>query len=365
MKQYKSIEETIAEVRKKDKKYNYITLIVILLMISVIAFIIIYSQDKRHKSNEVRIDSMGLENKEKQELIEKYQFEFIENNRLRAQDSLRTDSITSLVTTLRDELAIIERDLNNESTPRNYRATALANVNLAREKLNRITNNVTDNTIVRYYKRKADGSRIERLIQDMKNPSFNLNLLKVTNDNGRYKVNTIWYGADVNKDEVYQLVDHLLKIGVRIKNIKEFDNPSTKVWKSEAIEIGYEGVVVTTKSVTQRDLLKYKSENNNNKFNVRFYSYKPDEKKKRYLALFIKKYNYNLKMYPDWKKKPSFFSSSPTIFYYSEKSKAAAEKLKNTLNKTNLGIKFKTKLGNGYGISKSELGNTFIVHYMQ
>lgn len=365
MKPGKTIEATIAEVRRKDKRYNYIILIVVLLMISVIASLIIYSQDKKNKANEIRIGSLDEQNRVNQELIEKYQFEFIENERLRRNDSLRTDSITTLVKTLRKELAIIERDLNNKNTPRSDRATALANVNFAQEKLNRITNNVTDNTIVRYYKRKADGSRIERLIQGMKNPSFNLNLLKVTNDNGRYKVNTIWYGADVNEDEVYELVDHLLKIGVRIKNIKEFDNPKTKGWKSEAIEIGYEGVPATTKSVTQRDLLKYKSGNNNNKFNVRFYSYNPDEKKKRYLALFIKKYNYNLKMYPDWKKKPSFFSDSPTIFYYSDKSRAAAEKLKNTLNKTSLGIKFKTQRGNGYGISKSELDNTFIVHYMQ
>lgn len=365
MRPKKTIEATIAEVRRKDKRYNYIILIVVLLMISVIAAIIIYSQDKRNKANEMRIYSLDAENTQNQELIEKYQFELIENKRLREKDSLRTDSITSLVTTLRKELAVIERDLNNRNTPRSDRATALANVNLAQDKLNRITNNISDHTIVRYYKRKADGSRIERLIQGMKNPRFNLNIKQVANDNGNRKVNTIWYGAVVNKDEVFQLVDHLIGIGVHIKNVKEFDNPKTKDWKSEAIEIGYERVATTTKDVTQNDLLKYKSGNNNNKFNVRFYSYNPDEKKKRYLALFIKKYNYNLKIYPDWKKKPSFFSDSPTIFYYSNKSRAEAEKLKNTLNKTNLGIKFETQRGSGYGISKSELDNTFIVHYIQ
>ncbi|QHI34676.1 hypothetical protein IMCC3317_00190 [Kordia antarctica] len=365
MKQYKSIEETIADVRKKDKKYNYIILIVVLLMISVIASLIIYAQDKKNKANKTRIEFLADENEVNQELIEKYQFEFIENERLRRNDSLRTDSIATLVKTLRKELAHIERDLNNKNIPRTDRATALTSVNLAQDKLNRITNNITDNTIVRYYKRKADGSRIEHLIQGMKNPSFNLNLMQVVNDNGRNRVNTIWYGADVNKDEVFQLVDHLLKIRVHIKNVKEFDNPSTKGWKSQAIEIGYENVATTTKVVTQSDLLKYKSVNTNDKYNVRFYSFNPDEKAKRSLASFIKKYNYNLKIYPDWKKKPSFFSNSPTIFYYSDKSKIAARELRDKLNKTGLGVKFTTQRGSGYGISKSELDNTFIVHYME
>lgn len=365
MKPQKTIEATIAEVRKKDKKYNYIILIVVLLTISVIASLIIYAQDKKNKVIAQENSTLADVNRANQEIIEKYQFEFIENERLRRNDSLRTDSITTLVKTLRKELAIIERDLNNKNIPRTDRATALTSVNLAQDKLNRITNNISDNTIVRYYKRKADGNSIERLIQGMKNPSFSLNLLQVANDNGRYRVNTIWYGADVNKDEVFQLVDHLLGIGVHIKNVKEFDNPSTKGWKNEAIEIGYENVATTTKDVTQSDILKYKSVNTNDKYTVRFYSYNPDEKKKRYLASFIKKYNYNLKIYPDWKKKPDFFSNSPTIFYYSDKSKTEAEKLKNTLNKANLGIQFETQRGSGYGISKSELDNTLIVHYME
>ena len=230
MKPQKTIEATIAEVRKKDKQYNYIILIVVLLMIAVIASLIIYAQDKKNKANQQEIFSLGEENRINQELIEKYQFEFIENKRLRRNDSLRTDSITTLVKTLRKELAIIERKLNTDITPRPNKAAVLANVNIAQDKLNRITNNISNHTIVRYYKRKADGNRIESLIQRMKNPSFNLNLMQVTNDNGRDKVNTIWYGADVNKDEVYQLVDHLLKIGIRIKNVKEFDNPNTKGW---------------------------------------------------------------------------------------------------------------------------------------
>ncbi|PTX62088.1 hypothetical protein C8N46_103186 [Kordia periserrulae] len=351
MKTYKSIEETIADVRKKDKRYNYVILIVVILMIAVIASLIIYAQDKRNRANE--------------ELIAKYELELIENKRLRMQDSLQTDSITQLVKTLRKELATIERKLDKNEIPEADKMVVLNNVNLAQDKLNRITNNVMDHTIVRYYKRKADGNRIERLIQSMKDPKFNLNLKQVPNDDGRTSVNTVWYGADVEKGEVRELVNALLQIGVNIKNVKEFDNPSTKDWKSEAIEIGYEALPNTTKSVTKADLSRYVTKNTNSNYYVRLYSYNPNAVVKRNLTQYIKKQNYNLKVYPDWEKKPSFFSNSPTIFYYSDKSKAAAEELKNTLNKLNRRLNFTIKRGNGYGIEKRDLDNTFIVHYLQ
>ena len=351
MKQYKSIEETIAEVRKKDKRYNYVILIIVMLMIALIASLIIYAQDKRNRANE--------------ELIAQYELESIENKRLKIQDSLRTDSITQLVKTLRKELATIEQKLETNAIAEDDKKVVLTNVNLAQDKLNRITNNVMDHTIVRYYKRKADGNRIERLIQSMKDPKFNLNLKQVDNDDGRTRVNTVWYGADVDKAEVRELVNALLQIGVTIKNVKEFDNPSTKEWKREAIEIGYEALPNTTKSVTKADMTRYVTSNNNSNYYVRFYSFKPNDAVKRNLTQYIKRQNYNLKIYPDWDEKPSFFANSPTIFYYSDKSKAEAEELKNTLNKVNKRLNFTIQRGNGYGISKRELDNTFIVHYIQ
>ena len=351
MKPQKTIEATIAEVRKKDKQYNYIVLIVILLMIAVIASLIIYSQDRKNKANE--------------EVIQKYKMELIENVRLREQDSLRTDSITSLVTTLRNELADIERDLNDEDTPRNDKEAVQANINLAQDKLNRITNNISDRTIVRYYKRKADGSKVELLIQSMKNPSFSLNLKPVAKDNGRYKVNTIYYGENVDRKEVYQLVKQLLTIGVEIKNISLFKETKGSEWKNGSIEIGYESIKIVTPNVTQSDIVKYNVKKNKVSYYVRFYSYKPNERTKKILSILIQRGNYKLKMYPNWKEKPDFFAKVPTIFYYSSSSKVKVEKLKKELDGKIKGLRFVIQRGKGYGISKSELGNTFIVHYMQ
>lgn len=365
MKPQKTIEATIAEVRKKDKKYNYIILIVfVLLTTSVIASLIIYAQDKKNKVIQQEVHTLSDQNDVNQELIEKYQFEFIENERLRRNDSLRTDSIARLVKTLREELAKIERDLNTKSMPGTDKATALTNVNLAQDKLNRITNNITDNTIIRYYKRKADGSSIERLIQSMKNPSFSLNLMQVANDNGRYKVNTIYYGENVKASEVSLLTKRLKAIGVDIKNISLFNNRASGYeWKNKSIEIGYESTD-KVKPIIGEDWINnsnYLAEN----YNVRFYSYNPNEDIKKKLAEHIKKENYNLKTYPNWKQKPSFFSDVPTVFYYSDTSKAAAMELRDKLNKTNLGVKFTVQRGSGYGINKDELDNTFIIHYMQ
>ncbi len=348
IKPQKTIEATIAEVRKKDKRYNFITLIVSVLVIALVSSLIIYSQHEKNKANE--------------KVIQQYKMELIENVRLRAQDSLRTDSITELVTTLRKELDEIERGLNNQS---NITTSVVQNnINLAQDKLNLITNNISDNTIVRYYKRKADDSRIERLIQSMKKPSFRLNIKQVPNDDGRQKVNTIHYGKNVNKEEVYQLVKQLMNIGVEIKNISPFKEVAGYTSKDGSIEISYESTNKVV-SITQSDIVKYNIKNEAVNYYVRFYSYKPNETTKKILARYIQQGNYKLKIYPNWKEKPSFFANVPTIFYYNSGSKIKAEALKNELNRKVRGVTFRIARGNGYGISKEEQKNTLVVHYMQ
>ncbi|MEM6686603.1 MAG: hypothetical protein AAF617_12550 [Bacteroidota bacterium] len=354
MKTYKSIEETIADVRQKDKRYNFIVLVVVVLMIAFIVTVVLYDQQIRKSNNIIQKNEITIDQLKTKE---------IENERLRRQDSIRTDSITQLVSILNKELSEIRKELAKNTTVSNDKTVVLTNVNLAQDKLNRITNNISDNTIVRYYKRLADGDGIEELIENMKNPSFRLNIFDVKEDDGRVKVNTVWYGSEVNKDEVYQLTRQLLKIGVRIKNIKEFDNPKTKTWKKAAIEIGYEATR-NTSVVTRSDLTKYKSDNNNDQYNIRFYSYKPDQKKKDSITRFIKKENYKITVYPDWKEKYSFFANVPTVFYYDKNTKDVAEKLAGTLSEY-IGVRFKVQLGSGYGIEQQEKKNTFIIHYTE
>ncbi|AXG70522.1 hypothetical protein KORDIASMS9_02762 [Kordia sp. SMS9] len=356
MKTYKSIEETIADVQKKDKRYNYIVMIVMALMAAFIVTVIVYDQQVK-KQNDVILKSRVT--------IDQLKTKELENEFLRERDSIRTDSITGLVTTLRQELSVIKKQLAKNNRSNSEQAVVMANINLAQDKLNQITNNISDNTIVRYYKRKADGNRIEDLIQNMKNPSFRLNLKDVPNDNGRYKVNTIWFGADVNRVEVSKLIAALKKIGVRISNVKEFDNPKTKDWKKAAIEIGYAPVNSSSTKLSESEVKNLRVNNNNIKYNVRFYSYKPDQRIKNRLTTLIKKENYAIKVYPDWKKQYSFFSKVPTVFYYDKDIKDIAEKLAATLSSYVKGVTFKAQFGSGYGIKQNEKKNTFIIHYTQ
>ena len=120
MKTYKSIEETIADVRRKDKRYNYIYLVVVLIMIAVIASIIISTQAKKHSENVA--------------LIAEYEMKLKEYERLLKEDKSRADSITQLVDTLRTELVRIENDLNDDAKPRETRQTVLNNVTQAQDK---------------------------------------------------------------------------------------------------------------------------------------------------------------------------------------------------------------------------------------
>ncbi len=356
MKTYKSIEETIADVRKKDKRYNYIVLIITLIMVVAIASIIIVNYENKSQLQKATIAENEI-------IIAELETERITTRKLREQDSIRTDSISELVVKLRQELSDINKQLARGNTTGSDRQMVLANINLAQDQLNKIANNISDHTIVRYYKRRADSDKIEEVIQSMKDPSFRLNLKSVPNDNGRYKVNTIWYGSDVNKNEVYKLVRRLTEIGVKIRNVKPFENPATKDWKSEAIELGYEASSTTTQ-LTKSEVTKLRVNNNNIKYNVRLYSYKADRKVKAKLATLIKKENYTVNVYPEWKEKHSFFANVPTIFYYDKETKDIAEKLAATLNQ-NVGVRFKVQLGSGYGIGKSEKKNTFIIHYTQ
>ncbi|WP_298520966.1 hypothetical protein [uncultured Kordia sp.] len=366
MKTYKSIEETIADVRKKDKRYNYMILVITLIMITVIATIVIINYENKVKKSQAQIAQNEDVIEANEIMIAKLKTKEIENKQLREKDSVRTDSITQLVTTLRKELSIIKKEIAKNNGSNSNQALVLTNINLAQDKLNQITNNISDNTIVRYYKRRADGNRIESLIQNMKNPSFRLNLKDVPNDNGRVKVNTLWFGADVNRVEVSKLLDALKRINVRITNVKEFDNPKTKEWKKGAIEIGYEPLnTVANIKLTQSEVANLRVNNNNIKYNVRFYSYKPDQRTKSRLTALIKKENYNIKVYPDWKKQYSFFAKVPTVFYYDKNTKDIAEKLAATLSNYVKGTGFKVQFGSGYGIKQSEKKNTFIVHYTQ
>jgi hypothetical protein len=309
------------------------------------------------------IISQVRKNKEYKEAIAKYELESIENKKLINELEKNKKLLNESIKSLREKLVTLDQDRTRSTSTNDIKmGDDLVSI---QEEINQLSNSISNNTIVRYYKRKADGDAIQNLIQSMKDPSFSLNLKSVSNDNGRYRVNTIWYGSDVNKVEVYKLIQALKKVKVSIKNMKKFDEKSGYSWKRTAIEIGYEPVKSTKRSLTKSEVATLRTNNNNIKYNVRFYSYNPNERVKSKLATLIKKENYRLKLYPDWEKKPSFFADVPTVFYYDKDTKDVAEKLAATLSDQVKGMTFKVQFGNGYGITKEEKKNTFIVHYKQ
>jgi hypothetical protein len=94
---------------------------------------------------------------------------------------------------------------------------------------------------------------------------------------------------------------------------------------------------------------------------IRMYSYNPDLKVKKSIIETLQRQKYRVKVYPDWSRKPSFFSKKSTILYYSSKTRKRAERLQVILNKS--GFKFNLLKGSRLGISKNQIENTFIIHY--
>ncbi len=105
-------------------------------------------------------------------------------------------------------------------------------------------------TVVRYYKRKNDDPKIEKIIQRM---NYYLNKRPVENDNGKTKVNSIWYGDSVDISKVRALAKELIKTNNEFKFIKNFKLGKGYEWKIKAIEIGYEENLDDLSTITNEE----------------------------------------------------------------------------------------------------------------
>ena len=349
-KTHKTIEETIAEVQRKDKRYNYMILVVGLLLIMLVASMIFYGQ-YRKKMQAIEHQQLELETKER-ELIAL---------ELKAKES-NQDSILNLVKSIQSEITKIRINSDNLS-----KEQLLVKLDVAQNKLEKISYKVDEKTIVQYYQCKGDGNKVINAIEKMDN--FNLSVRK-PNENypSAAGSNTIWYGKNVTKKEVNQLVEDLKSQRVTIKNIIPIPDTKKNIPRQNTIGVGYKYTPNTkaldeVKVEVEVDPVKVRSVKLNNRYTIRFYSYKPDIKTKNSLLTFFKKANYNVKNYPDWKTRPSFFAKTPTIFYYSDKTKRQAYIIKDQLLKKG-GIKFNVERGRGLGVEKNEMDNTFLIHYM-
>ena len=346
-KTHKTIEETIAEAQRKDKRYNYMILVVGLLLIVLVAAMIFYGQYKK-KMQAIEHQQLELETKER-ELIAL---------ELKNKESSQ-DSILNLVKSIQNEITKIR--LNSENLSKEQLLTKL---NVAQTKLEKISYKVDEKTIVQYYQCKGDNAKVINTVKRLDN--FNLS---VRQPNANYPSaagsNTVWYGKNVDKEEVYELVKSLKNQNVAIKNIIPIPDTKENMERQNMIAVGYKRTS-NTKAVDEIkiDPNRVRVTSLNRAYTVRFYSYNPNEKVKNNLLDILKKENYKVKNYPEWRTKPSFFANTPTIFYYDKGTKNIAEKLAVTMSK-HAQVRFKVAFGDGYGISNSEEKNTLIVHYLQ
>ena len=299
----------------------------------------------------------SLQTQKEKKLVEKASaYKDLEIVFIEKQDSILNAKKKKQDNSVKEAIQQVKAEINEIKFSRQVNKTVRKKIDSIEVKLKTIES-IADRIIVRYYKRKADEEHVEQAIKSISKPNFCLHYSDVPNDNGTIKVNALYYGKNVNENHIKLLKKSLTKNKVDIKYIKPFVSAKGFEWKQDAIEIGYEKQTSTT--------------NENAKLHVRIYGFKSNKKIKYAIRNKLEAKGFQVKLYPDWSKKPSFFSNESTVLYYNKPNKDKAMSIAKTLTDltrkgSNLidGVtEFKVKIGVGYGVSEDEKKELFIVHY--
>ena len=198
-----------------------------------------------------------------------------------------------------------------------------------------------------YYQRKKDGNAILDVIENADDIDVDLRIIDVYGDDYRQAVNTIYVGKNVDEGKLKSLLLRFKRKGIQLTRAPFISGKGSE-WKDNAIEIGYEPVPGTI--------------NKNAEIYIRIYSYAPDEIIKQKMADKFGAKGYQVRVYPDWKKKPSFFSDRTTILFYDKANAKKAQEMSVWLARLT-GLSFSTKMGAGLGVSGEDRKNLFIIHY--
>lgn len=331
--------EKFKEYESNKKKTNRDGIILIALVLVVFSFLFMYNIYTKKEKRLAEETSAYIE----REIVSHEKQDSILNIEKRKQD----DSIKQTIQQLKQEIVDIK------SSP-DVSSGVLQKINVIENKLYKIES-ITDQIIVRYYKRLADRNMVEKAIKSIAHPNFNLHYRDVPNDDGKTKNNTLYYGKNVKKEYAELLRQRLLNNNIKIDTIKPFLSAKGFEWKKDAIEIGYE----KRESQTEE----------NAKLFINIYSYRSNQKIKEAIRNKLEAKGFQVKLYPDWTRKPSFFSDESTVLYYHESQKRKAELIARVISDL-VSIKFKVKMGSGYGTKSKEVNdmlktrdNTFIIHY--
>ncbi len=327
-------DKKLKEFESKSKKSNIGIITMIIVGLIIFAGLYLYNiqvqNEKRDRELLLQSNSEQLEKLEKRDSI---------NYEKKEQ---REDSIQKAWKTLKAEIDRI-KEVAGSNNDVIYRIDSLQT-----KVKNVITIAIVDTIVVRYYKRKSDGNTITNIVNSIESPNYKLNYKDVYDDDGTKTVNTLYYGKSVKKEYVDILYNKLIDNGIKIENIKSLKSVRGFEWKKNAIEIGFERPTSKT--------------DENSEITVRLYCYKPRGDVKKKIKNQLEAKGYQVKVFPDWSEKPSFFSDEMTVLYYDSSKKEKAGEIAKILTKLTR-LKFGTKMGAGLGVTKSEKKSVFIIHY--
>lgn len=270
--------------------------------------------------------------------------EGLKQEQAREDGELLMEQQTKLVVedSLRKELARVQGKLEKikiAATDNNDLADELDKLDIELDRKNVIP--------VHYYKRKKDKDVVYDVLKSIPNVNFELQLVEVYGDGGEHSVNTLYVGEDVDSKAVAILQRTLQSKGMKL-NQEPFVSIRGFEWKKKAIEIGYE----RDPSIPNKNAKTY----------VRLYCYAPNEIVKKKIEGKLGAKGYQVRVFPDWEKKPSFFSDKTTLLYYDKSKLQEAQLMSRWLTKLT-GVSFSTKMGAGLGVSAEDRKNLFIIHY--
>ncbi len=102
-----------------------------------------------------------------------------------------------------------------------------------------------EDVVIRYYKHEKDGDKVYAL----KNLRYYLHEKPATETKGLGS-NVMYYGDEVNKEDIQVVAFILLENGIPLKSIER----SKYDWKSNAIEIGTDSLLIGQKNLTKNDI---------------------------------------------------------------------------------------------------------------
>ncbi|GGG12167.1 hypothetical protein GCM10011344_11060 [Dokdonia pacifica] len=331
------LEDKIQELESDTKKRNYLKYIMALILLGVFVslfFLAEMAEKKVEKVEEiVKSNNKGAideKKKEKEILQEKEQ-----------KDSLIQFTSEVYVNELKD----IREKLVDRSTYANRDIISSIDsiLNIAKQ-VSRLS---SDTIPFRFYRRPNDSKKILEIVKASTTPFYKIDSIYEGIGDTDKQANTIHYGSLVKKAYVDELVAKLREQNIPIELVQQFKGKRGYDWKKVTVQIEY----------TDTDTVS-----DNSKWNIQFYSYKPNKKVKYIARKQLMEEGYNVEFFPDWERKMSFFSEYPVVIFYKSENETKAKEIAAAL-KRDTGVNFVTESGDGLGVSDAEKDKLFIVHY--